>query len=108
MRRASFGLTHFGLPSCAPVRSYDHKWVYDFEEFAACAVHAGIPRSAVVHSSRLGPDLPASFKEVVQAAELVTTARMQQGKRENPTRCWLEQEVREQETLYVTITKPRS
>ena len=25
-------------------RNYEHRWVYDFEEFAAVAVHAGIPR----------------------------------------------------------------
>ena len=34
------------------------------------------------------------------------TARRQAGKRENPTQCWLEQEVRERESLYVTIIKP--
>jgi hypothetical protein len=82
--------------------------VYDFEEFAAVAVHAGIPRSAVVKSTRMGPDMPASFVEAIRAAETMSTARKQQGARENPTRCWLEQEVREPETLYVTITKPRS
>jgi len=36
----------------------------------------------------------------------MSTARKQQGARENPTRCWLEQEVREPETLYATIVKP--
>jgi len=87
-------------------RNYEHRWVYDFEEFQACAVHAGVPREAVVHSSRLGADLPQSFREAVRAAEVVATARRQAGMRENPTRCWLEQEVREPETLYVTITKP--
>ena len=80
--------------------------MYDFEEFAAVAVHAGIPRSAVVKSTRLGPDLPRSFVDAVKAAETVGTARKQHGARENPTRCWLEQEVREPETLYATITKP--
>ena len=60
----------------------------------------------MTHSSRLGPDLPPSFREAVKAAEVVATARRQKGKREDPTRCWLEQEVREPETLYVTIKKP--
>ena len=87
-------------------RNYDHRWVYDFEEFAAVAVHAGIPREAVTKSKRLGPDLPTSFLDALKAAELVTTARKQNGARENPTRCWLEQEVREPETLYATIRKP--
>ena len=30
----------------------------------------------------------------------------QAGRRENPTRCWLEQDIREQESLYVLIQKP--
>ena len=61
---------------------------------------------AVTRSTRLGPDLPPSFVAALKAAELVTTARKQHGARENPTRCWLEQEVREPETLYATIRKP--
>ena len=53
----------------------------------------------------MGKDLPPSFAKVVAEAETVATARRQRGARENPTRCWLEQEVREPETLYVTVTK---
>ena len=87
-------------------RNYEHRWVYDFEEFAAVAVHAGVPRDAVSKSTRLGPDLPESFREAVKAAETVATARMQKNAKENPTRCWLEQEVREAESLYTTIKKP--
>ena len=87
-------------------RNYEHRWVYDFEEFAAVAVHAGIPRDAIRKSTRLGADLPRSFVDAIHAAETVATARKQGGMRENPTRCWLEQEVREPETLYVTIIKP--
>ena len=92
-------------PLFIPLHSYEHKWIYDFEEFAAVAVHAGIPRSSVTRSARLAPELPESFHQAVRAAEIVATARRQHGMRENPTRCWLEQEVREPETLYVTITK---
>ena len=50
--------------------------------------------------------LTQSFVDAVKAAETVTTARKQHGARENPTRCWLEQDIREQESLYVLITKP--
>ena len=78
----------------------------DFEEFAAVAAKAGIPPSAVKRSTRMGSDLPKHFHEAVAAAEVVATARRQHGMRENPTRCWLEQEVRERESLYATITKP--
>lgn len=87
-------------------RNYEHRWVYDFEEFAAVAVHAGIPRSAVHKSTRLGAELGPSFLQAVKEAETLSTAMKQAGKRENPTRCWLEQEVREPETLYATIIKP--
>lgn len=90
-------------------RNYEHRWVYDFEEFTAVAVHAGVPREAVTKSSRLGAqthDLPEAFLKAVREAETVSTARQQKGKREDPTRCWLEQEVREHETLYATIKKP--
>ena len=87
-------------------RNYEHRWVYDFEEFAAVAVHAGVPREAVTKSTRLGKDLPPAFVEAIRKAETVATARKQAGMRENPTRCWLEQEVREPETLYATIKKP--
>ena len=86
-------------------RNYEHRWIYDYEEFEAVAVHAGIPRAAVIHSRRMGPELSESFREAVRLAETVSTARKQHGMKENPTRCWLEQEVREPETLYVTIVK---
>ena len=63
-------------------------------------------RLQVRRSSRLGSDLPRTFLDAVRAAEIVATARNQHGAKENPTRCWLEQEIREQESLYVLITKP--
>jgi hypothetical protein len=87
-------------------RNYEHRWVYDYEEFAAVAAHAGIPPSAVRRSTRMGGDLPAGVRAAIEQAGVVSTAREQEGKRENPTRCWLEQEVREPETLYATIQKP--
>ena len=45
--------------------------------------------------------------QAIKDAETMSTAAKQQGMRENPTRCWLEQEVREPETLYATIIKPQ-
>ena len=54
----------------------------------------------------MGPDLPANLVEAIHRAETVGTARNQGSAKENPTRCWLEQEVREPETLYATIKKP--
>ena len=38
-------------------RNYEHKWVYDFEEFVAVSKHAGIPASQVTRSTRRGADL---------------------------------------------------
>ena len=62
--------------------------------------------AAVRRASRMGADLPAGLRDAFKAAERPATARRQAGKRENPTQCWLEQEVRERESLYVTIIKP--
>jgi len=69
------------------------------------AALAGVPPAAVRRSRRLGDDLPAFFLEAIKATEATGTARHQAGRRENPTRCWLEQEVREGESLYVSIVK---
>ena len=87
-------------------RNYEHKWVYDLEEMTRTAMHAGIPESAVKNSHRMGADLPATLVEAIRRAETVGSARHQELAKENPTRCWLEQEIREQESLYVLITKP--
>ena len=54
----------------------------------------------------MGADLPATLVEAIRRAETVGSARHQELAKENPTRCWLEQEIREQESLYVLITKP--
>ena len=54
----------------------------------------------------MGEDLPQSLVRAIHLAETVTNARNQKGAKEGPTRCWLEQEIREQESLYVLITKP--
>ena len=87
-------------------RNYEHQWVYDFEEVVRTAQVAGIPAGAVRRSARLGADLPKDLIEAVERASQLTTAANQAGRNENPTRCWLEQDIREPETLYVTITKP--
>ena len=86
-------------------RNYKHKWVYDFEEVLRVAAAAGVPRAAVARSSRLGPDLPPDFIAAIGEAEAVASARHQRGRSEDPTRCWLEQQVREGESLYMTIRK---
>ena len=80
--------------------------MYDLEEMTRTAMHAGIPESAVKGSHRMGPDLPQTLVEAIHAAQTVGSARNQESAKENPTRCWLEQEIREQESLYVLITKP--
>jgi len=86
-------------------RNYEHRWVYDFEEFVAVAHKAGILEKAVNRSTRMDKNFPKFFLDAIMSAGQATTARRQQGARENPTKCWLEQQVRERETLYVTITK---
>jgi len=87
-------------------RNYEHRWIYDFEEIVRTAQVAGIPSSAVRRSSRLGDDLPDNLVAAIKRTETPSTARHQATRRENPTRCWLEQEVRAAESIYVTIHKP--
>ena len=70
-------------------------------------MRAGIPESAVKRPRRMGADLPAVLVEAIRRAETTGSARHQESAKENPTRCWLEQEIREQESLYVLITKPQ-
>eukprot|EP00966_Prymnesium_polylepis_P220115 5092099-Prymnesium_polylepis.1 len=55
---------------CAARLPDEHRWIYDYEEFAAVAAKAGIPPGAVKRSTRMGPDLPQAFHEAVRAAEL--------------------------------------
>jgi len=101
-----------GLPHTAATvvnnifRNYEHRWIYDFEEVVRTAHVAGIPVDAVHRSSRLGADLPPELLRAIRAAETPSTAKHQASRSENPTRCWLEQDIREQESLYVLIRKP--
>jgi len=89
-------------------RNYEHRWIYDFEELSRTAQHAGVPASAIRNSARMGDDLPPAVLSAIRATEKEATARHQRARRENPTRCWLEQEVRSAESLYVTIQKPEA
>ena len=84
------------------------RWIYDYEELRKTALQAGIPAAAIRRSARMGHDLPGAFLQAMRDAEVEKTASRQAGRRENPTRCWMEQEVRERESLYVTIEKPRN
>ena len=69
------------------------------------AANAGFYPTADTALKRL-TELGGEAFDAFKAAERPATARRQAGKRENPTQCWLEQEVRERESLYVTIIKP--
>ena len=44
-------------------RNYEHRWIYDFEEFTAAARHAAIPAAAIHRSGRMGSDLPQMFHD---------------------------------------------
>mmetsp|Transcript_35901 Transcript_35901/g.83821 ORF Transcript_35901/g.83821 Transcript_35901/m.83821 type:complete len:157 (-) Transcript_35901:1092-1562(-) len=80
-------------------RAYGHQWIYDFDELALAAKRAGAPDGAVCRSDRLGRGLPLPLHRAVRRA------------REPPSgnaslSCWLDQLVREDESLYVHIHKP--
>ena len=79
-------------------RNYGHKWVYDFEELRSRAVDAGIAAEDVCQSDRVGRGLPQALQ---RARDRATHPRNES------LACWLDQAVREDESLYVHLVKRR-
>ena len=103
---ASLSWSRHGWALCGALARASHPRTFsEHSSSRRAAALAGVPPAAVRRSRRLGDDLPAFFLEAIKATEATGTARHQAGRRENPTRCWLEQEVREGESLYVSIVK---
>jgi len=90
-----------GAPSDAAVvnnifRNYGHQWVYDLEELTRLAVDAGVPEASVCRSNRAARGLPRELHRAIRRAT---------GPRNESLACWLDQAVREDESLYVQIYK---
>ena len=78
-------------------RNYGHQWIYNLDELRLAARSAGIDPSLVCRSDRTGLGLPRWARLAMRRANAPRF--------ENQT-CWLDQEVREGESIYVNILKP--
>ena len=92
----------FGSPPSATtmlnniVRNYGHEWIYSPDEFRRAVRAAGLPAGSACVSDRAGRGLP------VWAA---TALRRANAPRKAAHKCWLDQEVRADESMYVVLTK---
>ena len=81
-------------------RNYGHQWVYNFDELRLAAVRAGfgVGAGSMCRSDRSGRGLPRWARNAMRRAN---------APRNQTQTCWLDQEVREGESLYVVAFKPR-
>jgi len=94
--------THAAPPSRATIfnnifRNYGHQWVYNFDELRRLAKAAGIDSNLVCRSDRSGRGLPRWVRHAMRRAMAPRNATQQ---------CWLDQEVREGESMYAVAIKP--
>ena len=82
-------------------RNYGHQWVYNLDELKLAAVRAGFGATAggMCRSDRRGRGLPRWARNAMRRANAPKNATQQ---------CWLDQEVREGESMYVVAYKPRA
>ena len=78
-------------------RNYGHQWVYDFGEVVRLAHDAGVDASALCRSRLDRHGMPRQLDRAVRRA---TSAIVNASKA-----CWLDQQVRDDESLYVHVTK---
>ena len=92
----------FGSPPSATtmlnniMRNYGHEWIYSPDEFERAALRAGLPAGSACASNREGRGLPAWAMAVFRRAKAPRKAAL---------RCWLDQEVRADESFYVNVYK---
>jgi len=77
-------------------RNYGHQWVYDYAELERLAEDVGIPATAACRSDRARMGLPMPLQRAIRRAV---------APKNTTVACWLDQEVREDESLYVHLTK---
>ncbi|KAL1511101.1 hypothetical protein AB1Y20_005923 [Prymnesium parvum] len=77
-------------------RNYGHQWIYDLDEVKLLAEGAGIDPSYVCRSDRSQHGLPPQLRRAIKRAL---------DPRNASKACWLDQAVREDESLYVHIYK---
>ena len=90
----------FGSPPSATtmlnniMRNYGHAWIYSPDEFQRAARRAGLPAGSACMSNREGRGLPAWAVAVFRRANAPRKAAL---------KCWLDQEVRADESMYVNV-----
>ena len=77
-------------------RNYGHEWIYDFEELALAMRRAGIAPGGICRSDRTGRGMPLWATAAIRRAN---------APRNRTLTCWLDQEVREDESVYVHFYK---
>ena len=81
------------------MRNYGHEWVYSPDELRRALATAGLPAAApaACESDRRGRGLPAWATRAMRRAL---------GPKDPELRCWLDQEVRADESMYFNVVKP--
>ena len=78
-------------------RNYGHQWIYDLSELRLAARKGGIDPSRVCRSDRIGRGMPRWAHGALRRAN---------EPRNRTLTCWLDQPVREAESMYALISKP--
>ena len=77
-------------------RNYDHRWIYDYGEVQRLALDAGVPLENVCRADFGRTGLPKQLEDAVIRATQPQNKSLA---------CWLDQKVRDDESLYVHIVK---
>ena len=99
--RAARRVVDLGAPIDATVvnnifRNYGHRWIYDYDELLRVASAVGIAAGRVCRSDRKALGLPSPLLHAIRRATRPRNASLA---------CWLDQAVREDESLYAHVTK---
>jgi len=78
-------------------RNYGHEWIYDYEELRHALRYAGVDPKLACRSDRAGRGIPRWARLAIRRANQPHNETQQ---------CWLDQEVREGESMYVNVLKP--
>ena len=78
-------------------RNYGHEWIYDYDELRNALKFAGIDPTLACRSDRAGRGLPRWARLAMRRAN---------APRNDSHTCWLDQSVREGESMYVIVSKP--
>lgn len=99
----------FGKPPSAAtmlnniMRNYGHEWVYSPDELVRAAARAGIPSGSGCVSDRFDPKGPGARGLPAWAQAVMRRAN---APRNSELTCWLDQEVRSDESFYFNFVKP--